>query len=180
MITERKSGETVYYPSVTEVLSKYQDFSSVPEDRLAFACERGTAVHKWCAAYARGLWIPVPETGPGYCKSFQQWFDEYVEQVIFVEREMICNIYGFMGHPDLGCIMKGDNDISVVDLKTPIAVQQIWRAQLAAYLHLSKTRRAFSLRLRPDGSKPLLNEYTDTKRDFQAFLAALTAHKYFT
>ena len=177
------------YPSVTQVLGKYQDFSQIPPERLEAACERGTAVHAFCAAHAKGLWAPMPLGAEGYCQSFTKWFDKYVKKVIFVEKELICPTYGFIGHPDICCIIKGDKDLSLGDLKTPIALQPVWKAQLASYKHLTKVwingagvkiKRVFSLRLRVNGSMPIFNEYSDSARDFQAFINALTAHKYFS
>lgn len=171
--------------SVTEILSKYQDFSNVPEDRLALACERGTAVHSYCAAYAKGLWVSVPADAEGYCKSFQTWFDEYVEEVLLVEEELADETLGFIGHPDLIARLKGDDTATVTDLKTPVALQAVWSAQLAAYRHLARVRygpmvdRCGSLRLDPKGKPAKFKGYSDSRRDFMAFQNALYAHKYF-
>lgn len=175
------------YVSVTQVLAKYQDFSRVSEDRLALACERGTAVHNFCAAHAQGLWIPKPREYAGYCESFQRWFDAYVDEVLLVEERLIDETLGFLGHPDLVARLKHDKHPTVIDYKTPVALNPIWAAQVAAYKHLTKIRlpelrwpdRCASLRLDPDGRLAKFKDYADSARDLQAFLNALTAHKYF-
>ena len=168
------------YPSVTEVLSKYQDFSQIPPERLEAACERGSAVHAFCAAYANGLWTPKPLEAEGYCQSFTKWFDKYVQDTFTVEQEFIDDTYGFVGHSDWTGLLIGDEWPIVIDWKTPITLQPVWEAQIAAYMHLANCKRGASLRLSPNGKMPRFKEYTENKRAFQAFLNALTAHKYFS
>lgn len=174
--------------SVTEVLAKYQDFSMVNPERLGLAKRRGQAVHAYCRAYAQGLWVPVGGELEGYCKSFRDWFDRYVAEVYLTEKELIDPVLGFCGHPDLLCRLHGDDCVTIVDYKTPIALAPTWAAQCAAYLSLAqqdphiailKPKRCGSLRLKPDGKRALFKEYTESARDLLAFHAALTAHKYF-
>lgn len=172
--------------SVTEVLAKYQDFSNVPPERLELAAGRGIAVHAYCAAYAKGLWAPVPVEGPGYCQSFQGWFDGYVKEVCFIEERFVDETLGFSGQPDLVCRLKHDELATVIDYKTPVALQPVWAAQLASYMHLVGLQggiytpsRCASLRLDPKGRPAKFKEYTDSRRDFMAFQNALYAHKYF-
>ena len=176
------------YPSVTQILSVYQDFSMVPENVLHMACERGQRVHAICAAIAKGLFVPTNVVTPdiaGYVASFQKWF-EYVEKVHLVEEELTHTGFGYMGHPDLVVTIKGDSEPSLWDLKTPAIVGPTWKAQLAAYDKLIhedtnlKPNRCGSIRLKPNGKPPILDEYTGYKEDaFTAFLSALNAYRYF-
>lgn len=173
------------YLSVTEVLSPYQDFSKVPESRLEAARVRGTGVHKVCLLYARGIWPVVPSEYQGYFESFKKWWLTVVDltEPIYVEPELVNEEYGFVGHPDLILTIKGEEFASVWDLKTPTTRYTVWSGQLAAYKHLAlqiaSVNRCGSLMLNAIGRKPKIKEYVDIKRDFAAFLAALTAHKYF-
>jgi len=86
-----------------------------------------------------------------------------------------------------------DGALTLVDLKTPAAKNKLWSAQLSCYRHLAKegkradgTKANFSidrvgsLRLRANGSPPIFDEYTNSAMDFSAFLAALSAWRYFT
>lgn len=169
------------YPSVTEVLGKYTDFSTIRPEVLEAACERGTAVHAYCAAYAHNLWVPADGL-EGYCQSFRNWFDSTVEKVILVEHELIDETYGYIGHLDLLAVLKGDKVPAVIDYKSPSVKGKTWGAQGAAYLNLAKKhkpRRFGSLRLKKDGGHAIFDSYQDSARDLQAFLAALTAHRYF-
>lgn len=166
------------YPSVTQVLSPFIDFSMVPEGILLAATERGKEVHLICAAIANGYWTPTaPKEIAGYINSFCKWFACMVEEVIFSEKEFVDQDYGFIGHPDLGLRINGK--FAVVDLKTPAVLQAVWKGQCAAYKHLTKFELTGTLRLDRNGKTAKMDWYEDDKRDFAAFLAALTAFKYF-
>jgi hypothetical protein len=180
-------GGGMTYPSVTQVLGLYQDFSKIPPERLELACERGKDVHAYCAAYAKGFWSPIPESGPGYCQSFREWFDEYVKEVYLVEKRITDKTLGFTGQLDLVARLKHDMWTTTIDYKTPLALQPVWAAQLSAYNHLVKIElskpqwpsRCGSLRLDPKGKSAKFKEYSDSRRDFMAFQNALYAYKYF-
>lgn len=176
------------YPSVTQVLSVYQDFSQIPEHVLNHAAERGTKVHAACAAHAQGLWVPpLEDEVRGYFESGRNWFDSVVEEVVLVEGELVDKGLGFCGHPDLICRIKGDTAFTVVDYKTPAVKNLIWRAQLAAYKHLVEAtrpgqwivQRVLSLRLSKEGKPPKVDEYLNSPKDFAAFLSALNAYRNF-
>lgn len=174
------------YPSVTQVLSVYQDFSMVPDHILHMASERGTRVHAICASLAQGLFVSHRMITPdveGYIQSFNQWF-EYVDEVVFVEGALVDPKLGFVGHPDLVVKMRGDTYLTLVDLKTPTIIGKTWRAQIAAYWHLArkefKIKRCGSLRLKQNGGFPIFDEYTKSRHeDFAAFLSTLNAWRYF-
>ncbi|MDY6862804.1 MAG: hypothetical protein SV062_07420 [Thermodesulfobacteriota bacterium] len=171
------------YPSVTKVLSPYQDFSKVPKNRLENATYRGREIHKICAAIALDLWIPsIPEEYQGYIESFKRWF-AMVDRVHYVETEFKHRVYLYCGHPDLIITMKGDSGISLCDIKTPIALNKAWQLQLAAYANLLKINKVkiskvFSLRLDPDGKVPKADIYTESDQDFNIFLSALNVYRF--
>ena len=174
------------YPSVTQALGVFQDFSTIRPDVLEHAAERGSRVHAACSAYAKGLFpVTDPESEP-YFISFQQWFDTYITKTLAVEKRMNDEVYGFTGMLDLIVLIKGDKLPSLVDLKTPAAVGPTWAAQISAYRHLAEKKlkikigRNLSLRLSGKGTAAIPNEFTGNyNRDFAVFLAALTAYKYF-
>jgi len=173
-------------PSVTQVLRPFVDFSRIPEDVLEYAAWRGTEVHRLCSIYAKGLPI-IGEIKPscaGYFLSFQQWFDLAVEKAHLVEAELEDPTYQYHGHPDLICTLRGDPGMTLIDLKTPITESPTWRGQIAAYARLAEVNnhpviRCGSLQLKQDGGRAKFREYKRDGRDFAAFLAALTAQRYF-
>lgn len=170
--------------SVTQVLAPYADFSGIPVAVLEHAAARGTRVHAACAAYAQGLFVvPLEADAKPYFQSFRRWFDYTIDEVVAVEKELI-HPFGFVGHPDLIVKIRGDKHPSVVDLKTPAAVNKLWRAQLAAYVNCANkngipAKRGMSLRLKKDGSFPIVNEYNPAAEDWAAFLNAFYSHQYF-
>ena len=171
---------------VTEALKPFADFSMIHPDVLDYASERGTAIHHACSLHARGALVLQycwPPDYVGYFVSFKSWFDKYVKEVVATEIELKDYIYGYVGHPDLLCIIIGDTKVTLVDLKTPLAEYPTWRPQCAAYRYLAIKKydigRVGSLRLKPDGGRAIFTEYTDEKADFAAFLNALMIAKYF-
>jgi len=173
------------WPSVTQVLSVYADFSRIRPDILERAARRGTRVHETCAAIATGLWAPdLAREEQGYVRSFQKWFSN-VQRVHAVETELFHPVYRYMGHLDLCVTMQNEPHVRVVDLKTPLTEAPTWKAQLAAYSELVRVnmglepQRCGSLQLHPDGSTPRFREYQEQARDLAAFLNALAAYNYF-
>lgn len=184
--------DTTKFPSVTTVLGVYNDFSGIRPNVLEIASSRGTEVHGICSAIAQREWVPdIPSDCAPYVLSFQQWFDKNIKEVHLVEQRLIDMVYGFTGCPDLVLTMRDDARI-LVDLKTPQVKGKLWSSQLAAYRYLIKegslsdgtsprllVDRVGSLRLSAKGSSPIFDEYQDSTMDFVAFLAALSAYKYF-
>lgn len=108
------------YPSVTQVLKPWSDFSRVDLDLLNMAAARGTEVHSICAAIVQGLWYeePRPEVA-GYVRSFRDWFESSISEVCWAESKLVDEVYRFTGTPDIVVILKGDSAPSLWDIKTP-------------------------------------------------------------
>lgn len=117
------------WPSVTQVIRPWLDFSGVDSYVLEAAAERGQEVHRLCHLYAKGLWIDeVKPECAGYLTSFQSWYETYVEQTWLVEKRLFCKIHGFHGEPDLVVTLKGDAKPSLWDLKTSRVSAPAWVA----------------------------------------------------
>ena len=172
------------FPSVTQVLSPFADFSMIPADVLERSCLRGTAVHDACATIARGLPVMnlTPETA-GYVDSYRRWYDLMVDEVLMVETRLVDLDFGFNGAPDL-VIRAKNQEIILVDNKTPVQLIKSWRLQCAAYCALVSKNgivpaRSGSLRLHPDGGIARMDFYDNNQGDFNLFLQALNLYRYF-
>lgn len=172
------------YPSVTEVLQPWADFSRIPPAVLEAAAVRGTAVHQACEAIAKGLFIgTLSESIEPYVRSFSSWFDFMVDEVLLAEDRLIDIELGFHGEPDL--IIKSKSEgIILIDNKTPVALQKSWKLQLSAYRHLADKNivtpdRVGSLRLHPEGKVARMDYYDNSARDFNVFLQCLNLHNFF-
>ena len=169
---------------VTEPLGVFFDKSTIPGDVLEFAANRGTSVHAACAAYARRLPVMIENGGYLYFKSFRDWFDAYVARVLFVEEEFRDDqVYRIVGHPDMVAELT-DGRVVVVDFKTPQAESATWRAQIAAYRYLVVLRlkieiAGMALILNKEGNQARAILYREQASDWAAYLAALTAYRYF-
>ena len=171
--------------SVTQALSPYSDFSRIRPDVLDAACERGQVLHRAFALHASGLWFPaLAEEYQGYFDSFANWYDLAVKETLAVEEKMVCEKYGFMGHPDFIGVIRGDKAPSLIDWKTGQAKLKSHRLQVAAYHHLAKekygAKRVLLMHPKPDGGKASVVGHTGTlARDFAIFLNCLSAYTFF-
>ena len=160
------------YPSVTECLRPWQDFSAIPPEVLANAAARGTTCHAAYASYALGLWIPdLAGDCRGYFESFCRWYDSTVILATAVEPALVCKEYGFHGHPDFIGKIKGDAGLVLIDWKNPVGASLGWRLQIAAYHHLAaesfEISRVLIVQPHPKGKRAKVTEHTGTlQRDF--------------
>lgn len=171
-------------PSVTEVLGPWSDFSRIPASVLEAAAARGTAVHDVCATIARGL--PVMNQPPetiGYVDSYRRWFDLMVDEVLFVETRLVDMDFGYNGEPDL-VIRAKNQEIILIDNKTPVQLVKSWQLQCAGYYGLVTKNgitpeRTGSLRLHPEGKIARMDYYDLSLSDFNIFIQALNLYRFF-
>jgi len=170
---------------VTEPLGVWFERGGIPDRVIADAAARGTAAHAACAAYARRLPVLVDDAARPYFESFRVWFDRYVKRVLFVEEAFEDReVYFIKGHPDIVAEMI-DNRVRVIDYKTPQAESKTWRCQLSAYRWLVSRRLrvedidAMALILSANGGSARGIPYQYKAEDFAAYVAALTAFRYF-
>ena len=145
-------------PSVTQVLSRLHDFSMVPRDVLAVACERGTYVHSLCEFHDQNDLDPesIGEYG-GYLDAWIQFCADNKAAWSGIEVRGYSERFGFAGTCDRHGTLNGTD--YVLDIKTSIAPHRAWAMQLAAYRQLLAetdmrwmlARRA-TVQLRPDGA----------------------------
>lgn len=108
-----------------------------------------------------------------------------IDKVIMVEERLISKASGFCGKPDLVCVLKGDEKLTLVDWKTSVAPSKTWPLQVAAYRHLANydkkivTYRGLCVRLNKDGKMPKPDEYMEYENDLNKFKAALSLYKHF-
>lgn len=176
-------------PSVTQIISFCNQgaFAGIPDHIMEKASARGVSVHASAAAYLGGFWCaedPEPEF-EGYHKSLTDWASEFVVKVIWVEQELVDLKRGFQGHPDALLLMRGDEGLTLLDLKTPKPLSLSWRLQLAGYRLLATANgyiivRVASLRLDKDGGPAKFQGYTRTLAyDQNVFLSCLNVWNFY-
>lgn len=130
------------YPSVTEVLRPWEDWSIIPPHVLEVAALRGSEVHSWIRTKLTAHFAPYELLGPmkdilvPYCESWKQWADLALDKVLVVEAGIYCNCFHYYGHLDCVAMLKGDAAWTLLDWKTPILSKRSWISQLSAYKHL--------------------------------------------
>ena len=174
------------YPRVTEVLNAFTSYDTVPHAILANAAARGTHVHSICAGIANGAWIPtesIEEEYIGYVRSFENWFDEYVAEVLLVESRYTDKAQGYTGQIDL-LIRTKAGERCLVDLKTSAKPQKTYAVQMAAYCNLLDAHgiyvdRSMLVYLHKDGAAAKVVVAKDWDRELDVFRCALTCWSYF-
>lgn len=160
-------------PRQSDVLSPFVDASWFTEtDR-----ERGLVVHKACNAFLRGLFIPALGTRAGYFKSFTDWADSMIKEVLYAEgwdhrdgvwtwHGPLISKLGFTGTPDFIGLLTGEKDLSIVDWKTSVSIQKVWQLQVSGAYRIAAEDngykpigRCLSLRLDKDGGQAKVKEY---------------------
>ena len=180
--------------SVTQALSPFSDFSGINPEVLRRAAERGSRVHRACAAYALGFpALGLHNEDHGYFISFVEWFDNYVDRVLMVEKRLTSPL-GYTGQIDLACRLT-DGRCCVVDYKTPALESPTWKAQIASYcelalveligLYIPKSEKpvlkieGMALMLNKNGKAAKGIPYQYQADDFAAFLSALNSYRFF-
>ena len=147
---------------------------------LERAADRGKLVHSLLARHLLGLEIFPEEIAPEVIGSFasgRRWADKYLLKVMLAERELRDETQGYIGHPDLIGILKGDMDESLWDWKN--GVFMIAHAvQIGGYYGLAlkngyDIKRGGCIYLNKTGKMPKIHETTSTlAQDLAVFRCA--------
>jgi len=184
------------YPRVTEIIGKQNEaeMRAIPLEMLANATLRGTAVHQYCAAWLKKLWIPEvrPEYAP-YFSAFTDWASSHIEAVLHTDQRLYDDSMRFSGEFDM-IVQIGGKKI-LLDLKTSSAPSKTWPLQLSAYAHLCKLNgyefdECWILHLKKDYRKreevealPSIRAnvvtYQDLSSFWDIFSSSLTCYDYF-
>ena len=176
------------YVRVTDVLKPYSGLDSIDDRVLARAADRGTRVHDFCELYARNLLIEEPDDDcKVYFEAFKEWFDNCVDHVEMLEHRINSVEYKVSGKFDLLVRFKGDDELTIVDIKTPQNASKTWALQTAAYRLLLReegieTQRRGCLMLpndSPTKRSARFMEYTQHDHHESAFLKALELYRFF-
>lgn len=176
------------YPSVTEVLEPYVDFSMVKPADLEAAKVRGTIVHGVCAGFTRfGVVVNLPVKYQGYLESFKKFYINEIAGVKMVEQRIYNDAVRLCGQPDLVVIRIGEGVKRVLDLKTPTRVYSTWKGQIAAYKWLydqftgTATDMPGHVRLKENGGYPdiYIMRPDEYKTELEMFFKILTAYHHY-
>jgi hypothetical protein len=189
-------GET-RLPSVTQILAVInkpglvdwkvrvgaEEAARVSRETSAF----GVAVHAACEAVALGdTLLPYPMEYIQHVEAYHDWFHANVRRVIGAEMRLASFDHLYAGTADLVAELQ-DGSVAVIDLKTSSSVDEMFGAQLSAYVAaLAETegiladRRIVVRMPRKEPGKLDVHEFTDHVTDWRAFLAAsILFHRYF-
>lgn len=150
------------YIRVTKVLSPFSGLDKIDPEIVAKAGRRGTKVHKICEGIMHDLGeLGVDEETKGYVESFKKWW-ALGHHVVMIEHRFFCDRMKITGQVDL--IIKKDDELVIIDLKTSSKPSKTWPAQGSAYAYLARQskhdiRKIQFLHLSKHGAFPKIYEY---------------------
>lgn len=127
------------YPRVSEILAiqNANAMRGIPIDKLMNAAIRGTAVHKYCTAFMKNLFLPeIEEEYEPYVSTFVIWANENIVSVIDTSKRLYDDEMKFSGEFDAVVILKDSGEPTLLDIKTSYIPSKTWPIQLAAYKYL--------------------------------------------
>lgn len=176
------------YPTVTEIIGKQmiEKMASIPPERLINAAERGTAIHRYCGAYARNLPIHgMQDEYAHYYLAFVRWYDANVTKLVRGDERLYDDGLEFSGEYDM-IVQLNDGSRALIDIKTSYAPSDTWQIQLAAYDHLCQVScyeydRIFVLHLKKREGKAEAIEIPQRNivGSWNVFKSALECYNYF-
>jgi len=164
---------------VTEILSPFTGIKYVDKAVLENAAVRGTKVHAYCEAIARGVGMwDIPQDHQGYVDSFMYWWGNG-RKVLDIEKRFYCKDLGITGQVDL--VTQEKDGIYIVDLKTSAQESRSWCLQGSAYSHMAKAfgydvKKIMFLKLLKDG-KPAKEYFYD--ENMELFKECLSVYRHF-
>lgn len=167
------------YVRVSDVLYPFSGLGKVDAATVDNAARRGTKVHKICEGIISGLGeIGTDEEVKGYVDSFKHWWF-LGHELYAMERRFWDETHSLTGQIDL--LLKNEDGLSIVDLKTSYRPSKTWQMQLSAYALLAKNAglkitKIMIIHLSRNGKEPKIYEY-EIDSDF--FLDILKVYKYF-
>ena len=171
---------------VTQVLSPFSGYGSIPPDILSRAANRGDLVHKAIKEEIVGMtdWQELPENYQGYLNSFKVFWKERSELVPFAcETRYGHEKLNYTGQVDF--ISISQDGFHIFDWKTSSKPNSSWRYQGSAYIEMLRSEglNAASctfVHLDKKGGMPKLYKYTENhEEDFGIFKDMLKLYRLF-
>lgn len=123
--------------SVSEILRfiSREEYSDIAQYRLDNAADRGTTVHKACAALLKYGQVECTEDVQPYVMAFLRFLKEHKCEFTDIEKPLADTGVCIAGTPDLCGLVDGEE--SIVDIKAQSAVKKtLVKAQLNGYKEL--------------------------------------------
>ena len=180
--THEYQVESEFIPSVSEILQDcgISDYSSVPDEILAKAAERGSHVHLATALYDYGKldMSTVKLEWRDYVKAWVQFTNEYNPEWLVIEQPIYSKKYQFATTPDRIAYINGK--LCDIEIKTTFKFMKSTAIQTAAHCICynedkkvaDKIKKRYCVLLNKKGTYKFI-EMND-KSDERVFLGALT------
>ncbi len=192
------------YDRVTNVLGKFSGLDKINPEVLKNAADRGTVTHLACDALVDGkdaydIWDIVTKEVKKYCveksddhfqkelklinnmiNSFRGWAYLYGKRFQPKPERFYCDDLMITGECDL-IYLDENNELTLVDIKTPVTESKTWMLQASAYDYLARKqginlKHLVFLQLSRKGEEPKEFRYVE---NFNLFKHVLETYRYF-
>jgi len=174
--------------TINKILELVEESKKQHTQFLEKAATSGTLVHEWVEGFIKAKTEkdipPMPKDTQVHngIMAFLRWTDKYNVKFLSSERHIYSKKYRYAGIMDAEAIIKGKK--CVVDFKTSSAIYPEMRFQVAAYQAAMEeetgkeyTGNKVLARFDKNTGEFEAHEFDDHKKDFKAFVAALTLQK---
>ena len=171
-------------PSVTTVMDSIHNYLGIPEDILARASQRGTAVHLATELYDEGRLDmgSLSDEILGYLMGWMKFREETGFQPEMIEYRVHSKKHRYAGTLDRTGIV--DGKLAIIDVKTTAQFYSAFGVQLAGYMNaynegipvIDKVKTRWVVKLSADGDYKL-QQYKD-KSDLSIFLNCLNLYNW--
>jgi|GEM_PF-2291327 len=123
------------YPRVSDIIGiqTEREMRSIPLENLIAASEKGTKIHRYCTAYAKGLMLPEIEIECApYLEAFKEWSNLCLKKVLLTRTRLYDDQLRYSGEPDMIVELKNGKK-ALIDIKSSAQESKAWAVQLAAY-----------------------------------------------
>ncbi len=167
------------YTRVTQILSPFTSYSSIPLDILQAKALIGTKTHQAITAFllTGGAWDIEPEVS-GYFESMRKfWKESY--PIVELETRLYCDELKLTGEMDL--LIEGPKGLTLIDWKTSVKENATWQAQCGGYEYLCEKngyaiKDRWFVKLDKKGGEPTVYNY---KKSVKLFMDCFEMHKMF-
>ena len=178
------------YPSITTVISVLARFKGIDPEILARKAKLGSAVHKYTAAIDKGIsWFPkgIPSKAQPYIDQWNQFKEDRVERIIWIEQPLISETFKFGGTLDRLLTLKGERFPRIAQIKTSTVIDRFTAMQVAAETLLAYEnyknkidQNGMAVQLSPTGYRipPLFENGQDVADAVQGFMYCLWLYHY--
>ena len=174
------------YTRVTQILSKWKDFSHIPQKVFENKSNIGTKVHQAIHADHQGIYMPLSDSEKGYFESYLMWKEAMKPSYVEMEQRIYDDRLMITGQVD--AVLNQHDKNMIIDFKTSAQVdRKFWILQGAFYHLLYRDNRkdisisdeVLFIHLDKEGKMPTVHSYPITPEEYIVCMSCINVYRHF-